>query len=468
MPCALSSQRTLHSALISDQLSTIGQDCARPVLLDVRNATVGVVVTWSAGSLAAQVGHSGLRHALHELRRSQYDTRVIFIGKGSRCSQGSMIAPLAASRRAHCIEGPNVGAREAHSIWQFCADFYEHLPRVVLFMQDDPVAGALRSVLSMPDWPGALERSVAQRALVTYKDDTAKRGSHARPDRTWSHPWAPAACACHRVVELFSRATYGGYSPIHWWMRTFLAPYHNANTSLPDQIWWPQSAQFALPATAIRHRSKGFFEANVRLTEVPAPLKSNVISAHAKRADAKRADAKRAGPAAGERAGSSALENKIAKWANFGRLVVDFGPKPPRNGEAYGDTRIGINGMDFAQLFERSWFVAFDPALPERKPDHPTCFTADAIERSPMRCTGVACPYPAWASRSNVGGRTAGGCVVTDALEETRPPAGWRFSPADGARHSHLRHPPVDHQEARCVAPGCIVSGAPGSGAWLQ
>lgn len=132
--------------------------------------------------------------------------------------------------------------------------------------------------------------------------------------------------------------------------------------------------------------------------------------------------------------------------------VVDFGTPPPR-GAGYADVRPGINGMDFAQLYERSWFVAFDPALDETAPVHPRCYTAAAIARSPMRCTGAACPYP--------GGGRHGGCAVTDERGDTRAPSGWPYSKlADGTE------PPRATQERRCLAKGCLTSGEPGSAAW--
>ena len=143
-----------------------------------------------------------------------------------------------------------------------------------------------------------------------------------------------AACACQGVIhEAFGAAVYGGYRPMHWWMRSFLAPFANESAPLPSRIAWPAGAQFALPAAAVRRRSRAFLELNVRLTEVPAPLKQNV-------------------PRAAHRcAAAGACEQahaRTAKWANFGPAVVDLGAAPPR-GTGYADVRPSINGMDFAR-----------------------------------------------------------------------------------------------------------------------
>ena len=50
----------------------------------------------------------------------------------------------------------------------------------------------------------------------------------------------------------------------------------NASQPLPTRIAWPATAQFALPRVAINRRSREFLRYNVRLTEVAAPLKSNL------------------------------------------------------------------------------------------------------------------------------------------------------------------------------------------------
>ena len=156
---------------------------------------------------------------------------------------------------------------------------------------------------------------------------------------------------------------------MHWWMKTFLLPYANESRPIPTRIAWPATAQFALPRTAVLGRSQAFLHYNLRLTEVPAPLKANV-------------------PRLPNANNASHLRN--AKWANFGPMVVDLGHAPPRGG-GYADVRPGINGMDAAQLYERSWFQVFDPALPEATPMHPECY--EALEASPIRCAGGACPY---------------------------------------------------------------------------
>ena len=389
-----------------------GTACAMPVFQDIGSAGLAVVVTFSAGSLAARQGWKEL-HALGTTieRHGGGTSRAILAGKGTRCTTTTPLHSWYTTGKAHCIEGPNVGARESHSIWSFCHDFYQHLPRVMLFVQDDPSIFAIRrelTVRGVSGWAEALEASFAARS---------------RRVADFREPWVPAACACNPVREGFTAATYGGYRPLHWWMRTFLAPFANGSNPLPDRIAWPTTAQFALSRKAVLLRSRRFLRYQVRLSEVPAPLKALV-------------------PRLPQMSDSIHLRN--AKWANFGPLVVDLGDAPAR-GAGHADVRPGINGMDAAQLYERSWFQAFDPALPEvSAPPHPECF--DSLAASPMRCAGAACPYQAPGAPF-----ASGGCAATDRSGRTKAPPKWPYAL---------------QPERRCLGTGCLVGPEPVSSAW--
>lgn len=108
------------------------------------------VITWSGGSRGAFAGYDGKAFSgLHHLRAliDHPTIRVLVDAKGSSCDQlpKSLMAWAQATQRVHCIEGPNMGAREAHTVFRFCTIFYNHLPRrAVIFMQDDPELGLLK------------------------------------------------------------------------------------------------------------------------------------------------------------------------------------------------------------------------------------------------------------------------------------------------------------------------------------
>ena len=286
--CPLTGGRSLHSRLLTQG----GAHCARPVLEDVAASQLAIVATYSAGSLAAQRGFRELNAlGVMLLHRQKFATRAIAVGKGSRCSAaGTPFDPWRSRGLVHCIEGPNVGAREAHTIWAFCYDFYRHLPRVVLFVQDDPSFHTIRrDLVDRTGWAEALEQSYAKR-------EAAGRRSPLTAPYSFM-PWVPSACACSTVRETFNAREYGGYRPLHWWLRSFLAPFANASAPLPERLMWPAMAQFMLPRAAIRRRSRDFLAFNMRVTEVPAPLKQRLPRA----------------------TGSSDKDHaRTVKWANFG------------------------------------------------------------------------------------------------------------------------------------------------------
>lgn len=415
--CTMAGGRRMRSILVARERPS-SLECMRPVMDDVAAAALALVVTWSAAGVAAQSGHREI-HALGEMlfanRTSRLGrTRAVLFGKGSRCTiAGEMpLVRHVAEGRAHCIEGPNVGAREAHTIWSFCHDFYHHLPRVALFIQDDPQLGTILRDLAKANWVAQLEAS--------YQD--RRSAATAVADPRMLEPWQPAACSCAPVREAFDMRLHGYYRPIIWWMRSFLAPY--ANASAPKQLLWPATAQFAMPRAAIAGRSREYYALHTRLTEVPAPLKRKV---------------------ARKALTSDSEYQRAAREANFGPIVVDLGAAPPK-AAGYADRHEGIHGYDLAQLFERSWFAAFDPALAEGRPAQLRCLQRDAIAQGPLRCPATVCSHKWSSERSH-----PGGCRVTDQLGLTVPPPAWRFTVLG----------------ARCVSPGCIVKPQHGSAAWV-
>ena len=179
----------------------------------------------------------------------QQRIRALLVSKGSSCFDAPLHSWMI-TRRAHCVEGPNVGARESHTIMQFCLDTYDSPPAAVVFLQDDPTIGTLQRALSSPGWVGSLAQNFEQRAAL--------RGDL----RAASEPWVPQPCPCSVIREEFTIEHYGGYRPIAWWMRTFLAPFRNAS-SLPVKLLWPQMAQFAVPRAAITSRPREFWRLQV-------------------------------------------------------------------------------------------------------------------------------------------------------------------------------------------------------------
>ena len=479
--CQLDGGLTLHHSLPS---ASIG--CQRAALELVASRVVALVVTWSAGSQQAdRGGFAGLERVSSRYRGSP-DVVALAYGKGSPCQRmPPPLRPWVREGSALCISGPNMGAREAHSVLHFCSFFYEHLPRAVIFMQDDPHALDLGNG-RIQDWALALKTdAVARLAASRWQSGRQHPASAARslpsssgllpPSSSLAAaPWRPTPCPCHVVREtIFTEAQYGGYRPMAFLMRTFFDAFRN-RTEFPSTILWPAGAQFAAARLTVRSKPVAFWRALLGLASPAAPLKRDVPRL------AKDSDK---------------INSRNAKWANFGRAVVDLGPT--RAGLQVADNRAGISGMDFAQVrplaaphnplplltaplqarvshskpaqaliapvnpsacleatpalpycplaaplqppttfaqaCERLWFIIFDPALTVSMPPYPQCYTAEALALSPVRCGTGQCPsMPLTRPRS-------GGCELTDRQGLTQPPQQWRYA---GGRN-------------RCMADGC-------------
>ena len=405
---------TLHPSLVVRR-----GPCWRAAFELVASRTLAIVVTWSAGSLSAS--RSGRYPGLQNFARHRTNPDVVALayGKGSHCS--ALPVPLlewAEVGTALCITGPNMGSREAHSVLHFSTAFYDHLPKMVVFAQDDahplPIGPTSSAVLAWAQSLKADAQARQQAARDPSRPLASGGGGGGGGGVQLDEPWSPTQCGCHPVREaFFNEEHYGGYRPIAWLLRTFFPDFAN-RTQLPETILWPAGAQFAAARLSIRSKPRAFWRTLLNLASPPAPLKRDVP--------------RRPGT-------SDERQAKVAKWANFGRYVVDLGPTKTGFPRA-ADNRPGINGMDFAQLCERSWFRIFDPALRVALPPHLECYEAEALARGPVRCGTGQCPSD-FALRRPV----PGGCASTDELGTTTPPPNWRYQ--DGRN--------------QCLADGCLA-----------
>jgi hypothetical protein len=56
--------------------------------------------------------------------------------RGASCSQLTPdLISWVGTGRAACVDGPNIAAREAHTVLRFAEEFYNHLPPTVVFTQ---------------------------------------------------------------------------------------------------------------------------------------------------------------------------------------------------------------------------------------------------------------------------------------------------------------------------------------------
>ena len=413
MACAvLPNDRRVHVRAHADAR----ESCWPAVQAGVAGAELAVVMTWSGGSRSsyarqpaeARPRRKGLEKLAGIFSRDR-STYLLLNARGSRCADApAELGGWLSTPRAACIDGPNIAARESHTVLSFCADFYDALPRAILFAQDDPEANYLTAArVGSAAWLSALEAAYDARA--------ARPPLNASSAYDESRPWElPCPCQVDRESN-FEPARYGYYRSISWFVRTFFAPFAaNASRPLPKAIACPRHAQFAVPRRAVWRRSRAFWRLHAGLSSLPAPLKHLVPRVHG---------------------ATDADHARAAKWANFGRYVVDLGELAPRR-LRYPDNMRLTHGMTLAMMYERLWFRIFDPALPDLPlpPDAARCFDPAALAIAPVRCVGATCPHApdaAW----------------------TPAPRGWAGC-ATAAIGEHAPH----GSPGRCLADGCVVA----------
>ena len=117
---------------------------ARPC--QVATSQLALVLTWSRGSRGAaekSKRYEALGKVTDAFLRWEM-VRLVVDAKGSRCAElPKVLGRWSSTGRLHCMQGPNMGAREAHTILRFVLEFYDHLPAATIFMQDDPIVNAL-------------------------------------------------------------------------------------------------------------------------------------------------------------------------------------------------------------------------------------------------------------------------------------------------------------------------------------
>ena len=155
-----------------------------PSAHDVPNsAELVFVITWAETSRGAGSGSFGGLAQLAAAYQTRTDVRALVDAKGSRCARmPPPLATWAATGRLHCLQGPNRAARESHTVLRFCHAFYHHLPRAVVFLQDDPDMQALQS---WPEHPWVRWVGTADWASDLRASHAARRARATPPNGSW-------------------------------------------------------------------------------------------------------------------------------------------------------------------------------------------------------------------------------------------------------------------------------------------
>jgi hypothetical protein len=278
---------------------------------------------------------------------------------------------------ALCRVTHNSGGREAHTIALFAHTFYDDLPRLTIFAQDDGEQGGHHSQL--------MRLSGRSGAALAAWADAAER-----------QPFAEAeTCLCQVVVEdwwnpcpevvPFPEGTprcYGDtYWPMRWLMESFLG--------FPDAgnwraVRWPEAAQLVVPAWAVRSRPRLLYALALQLLNGSAT-------------------------GIGE-SGQDQDTNRVQLLHRSARL----GYRP-------------WNTHEWSHVFERLWFAVFDARYTPAGPAAPPAPAAPAAAGA----APAARPEAGWAGRRparraaplahahapRAEGQAAGGGAEPDAVE---------------------------------------------------
>lgn len=199
-----------------------------------------VVVTWSAGQVGSHPTNEGDGNAeavnpdpnhliprnISNLATLRHPAKIILYAKGFTCEYGMRDYP--GLRVAACHSTPNMGGREAHTIFLHASKNYLSLARFTMFIQDDDIP-------QDRGWIGRINEWITDKSL--HK-------------QTWENPHSRVGCVCNIVVEAnFMPRVYGYWPAMQHGLRT----YFNSSWDSTN-ITWPSSARFMVPRKAIlRH-----------------------------------------------------------------------------------------------------------------------------------------------------------------------------------------------------------------------
>ena len=146
-----SAENGLSSAGRVAALHVNDDPCKQAIMEDIAASSLTLVISWSTSSRAsangyqAYEGYTGLG-ALAREYSGQPTVRALIDAKGASCAElPPQLSAWWQTGRLHCVHGPNRAAREAHTVLRFAEEMYDHLPAVVVFLQDDPDSAVLRS-----------------------------------------------------------------------------------------------------------------------------------------------------------------------------------------------------------------------------------------------------------------------------------------------------------------------------------
>ena len=250
-------RRGLRAALLVVALwcaaASAAGDAAQPQRRSPWRRPIVFVVTWHTGDL----------NWLATLPSQRVQVALYLKGDARTCAD---VPPDVKPLLAFCEPAPNAGGREAHTAMLFVSTFYDALPRIMVFVHDD--------CTRVPNLGRGTPRDAQMLAAAAHECkplQLARWDGHTTREWVRAHETAPQdafatadTCLCHLIHEphfkpcplaqkVEPNTCYGeGYLPMAWMLRTFLGFEPDAW----DHIRWPQRAELAVPAAAVRSRPR--------------------------------------------------------------------------------------------------------------------------------------------------------------------------------------------------------------------
>ena len=209
-PCAaLPGYRRLHvsrSGLLRKGWQE-GDLCWNTLQRAVSNATFGFVLTWvvrEKTEKAFRVRKKALTD-LANLYQGRSDAAILIFSHGESCTAVHPdLLKWVAKGRGACIDGPNLGARQVATVPRFAEEFYNSLPRTIIFLPDDPIVALLEKpgkVENIPvgssAWVRKLEATFSARQDAAAVAKAGGSGVFANGSAVWEvtacRPFRPSA-----------------------------------------------------------------------------------------------------------------------------------------------------------------------------------------------------------------------------------------------------------------------------------
>ena len=239
--------------------------CAQEICTSLIPQTTTTMLTTTAGRPVNLHLPPGVRGTLHHPRRAGCPQHCK-CGLRPRHERPQLKYFSVVPNYGNTKKAPYGGSREPYGFFQFILDFWDNLPPVVIFSQDDCLARGCAWGKQLPSLGLRLQ--------------------------AWATEWGdgksltPRNCLCKYIREDKYRSR--GYYWYRWMSFMQERVFNESMVNRSSVVMWPQDATFAVGRAAIRQQPFWMYEAMTRLMTVEvmlaqplAVLTRNLLSLHA-------------------------------------------------------------------------------------------------------------------------------------------------------------------------------------------